>query len=101
MIGIWERLDIAVTNFHDGAFDVSVPPYRVDVKQEADIVEEILRIYGLNNIELTDEAGTDFISGFPSKDINKFRESIGLLLASNGFYEIMTNFAHAHQLPQV
>ncbi len=91
MIGILERLDIAVTNFHDGAFDVSVPPYRVDVKQEADIVEEILRIYGLNNIELTDEAGTDFISGFPSKDINKFRESIGLLLASNGFYEIMTN----------
>ncbi len=91
MVGILERLDIAVTNMKDGAFDVSVPPYRVDVKQEADIVEEILRIYGLNNIELTDEAGTDFISGFPSKDINKFRESLGLLLAGNGFYEIMTN----------
>jgi phenylalanyl-tRNA synthetase beta chain len=89
--GILERLDIKVSNKKNGVFDVSVPAYRVDVKQEADIVEEILRIYGLNNIELRDEAGTDFISGFPANDINKFRQSVGTLLASNGFYEILTN----------
>jgi phenylalanyl-tRNA synthetase beta chain len=89
--GILERLDIRITAKGEGTFDVSVPPYRVDVKQEADIVEEILRIYGLNNIELSQEAGADFISGFPVKDINRFRQSVGTLLASNGFYEIMTN----------
>lgn len=89
--GILERLDIRVTNRRPGVFDVSVPPYRVDVKQEADIVEEILRIYGLNNIELADEVGADFISGFPAKDVDKYREAVGTLLAANGFYEIMTN----------
>lgn len=98
IIGILNRLDIQTTNIQQPAtnnqqptFDVSVPPYRVDVKQEADIVEEILRIYGLNNIELADEAGSDFISGFPAKDIDRFKQSVGTMLASNGFFEIMTN----------
>lgn len=98
ILGILNRLDIQtsnvqypITNNQYPTFEVSIPPYRVDVKQEADIVEEILRIYGLNNIELADEAGADFISGFPSKDIDRYKQSIGTLLASNGFFEIMTN----------
>ncbi len=71
----------------------------MDVKQEADIVEEILRIYGLNNIEERPNAGADFISGFPSKDPDKFKQSIGTLLASNGFFEIMTNsLTHAEYM---
>lgn len=89
--GILERLDISITNKTQTTFDVSVPPYRVDVKHEADIVEEILRIYGLNNIELSEVAGTDFISAFPAKDVDKFKKSVGEMLAANGFYEIMTN----------
>jgi phenylalanyl-tRNA synthetase beta chain len=89
--GILERLDIRVLNKKPGVFDVSVPPYRVDVKQEADIVEEILRIYGLNNIELSNEVGADFISGFPAKDMDRYKQAVGTMLASNGFYEIMTN----------
>ncbi len=96
IIGILERLDIQISNIEQrttniDSFEVSVPPYRVDVRQEADIVEEILRIYGLNNIELANEASADFISSFPSKDIDRFKQSVGTLLASNGFYEIMTN----------
>lgn len=91
ILGILNRLDIQTSNVQQHTFDVSVPPYRVDVKQEADIVEEILRIYGLNNIELANEAGSDFISGFPSKDVDNFKKSVGTMLASNGFYEIMTN----------
>jgi phenylalanyl-tRNA synthetase beta chain len=91
IFGILERLDIRIKDHKSGVFDVLVPPYRVDVKQEADIVEEILRIYGLNNIELSNEAGADFISGFPVKDPDKFKQAVGTLLASNGFYEIMTN----------
>jgi phenylalanyl-tRNA synthetase beta chain len=51
----------------------------------------VLRIYGLNNIPLATSAGADFISGFPEKDENNFRRSVGELLASNGFYEILTN----------
>ncbi len=73
------------------SFTVSVPPYRVDVTQEADIVEEILRIYGFNNIELSEIAGTDYLAEFPEKDINKFKRTLSALLVSNGFYEILTN----------
>lgn len=88
---ILENLDIQVTEKKEDHFTVTVPPYRVDVTQEADIVEEILRIYGLNNIELSDTAGADYISNFPEKDINKFKRTLGEMLVSNGFYELLTN----------
>jgi phenylalanyl-tRNA synthetase beta chain len=91
MFSILERLDIGVPQQTDDRFTVSVPPYRVDVVQEADVVEEILRIYGFNNIELKETAGTDFLAEFPEKDINKFRRTLGDLLTGNGFYEIVTN----------
>ena len=91
ILAILNRLDIQTSDIKNDAFDVSVPPYRVDVRQEADIVEEILRIYGLNNIELSEAVGADFISGFPRKCADRFKETVGGLLASNGFYEIMTN----------
>jgi phenylalanyl-tRNA synthetase beta chain len=88
---ILESLDIKVIEAKEDRFTVAVPPYRVDVTQEADIIEEVLRIYGFNNIELTANASTDFISSFPDKDINSFRNVLGQLLVSNGFYEIWTN----------
>ncbi|TXI71391.1 MAG: phenylalanine--tRNA ligase subunit beta, partial [Cyclobacteriaceae bacterium] len=91
VFAILEALDISVTNKKDDSYTVSVPPYRVDVIQEADISEEILRIYGLNNIELSDFAGSDFIAEFPEKDINKFRNTLSQMLVANGFYEIWTN----------
>lgn len=91
IFSILERLDIQVSEKTTDTFKVSVPPYRVDVMQEADIVEEILRVYGLNNIELSPIAGAEFISAFPEKDITKWKRAIGEMLAANGFYEIMTN----------
>ena len=104
IFGILQRLDIAIVEKSSERCKVSVPPYRVDVFQEADIVEDILRIYGLNNIELSNEASADFISPFPEKDINKYKRAIGEMLAANGFYEIMTNsltnaaYQQKHQL---
>ncbi len=91
IFSILESLDIKVSDKKEDRFTVSVPPYRVDVTQEADVVEEVLRIYGFNNIELTEIAGTDYLAEFPDKDINKYKKSIGEMLASNGFYEILTN----------
>lgn len=88
---ILESLDIAISDKQADQFTVSVPPYRVDVVQEADIAEEVLRIYGLNNIELSEFASSDFIAEFPVKDINKFKNTISQLLVGNGFYEIWTN----------
>jgi phenylalanyl-tRNA synthetase beta chain len=91
VFSILDRLDIQVISKHDDRYTVSVPPYRVDVTQEADIVEEILRIYGFNNIELAPNAGAEYLAEFPVKSVDKFRKSIGELLTGNGFYEIWTN----------
>ncbi|GHN00628.1 phenylalanine--tRNA ligase beta subunit [Cytophagales bacterium WSM2-2] len=91
IFSILERLEIKTSNKTEDGFTASVPPYRVDVFQEADIVEEILRIYGLNNIELSDKASSEFIASFPEKDMTKFKKSVGAMLVANGFYEILTN----------
>ena len=91
MFSILEYLDIKIVDKKEDRFKVSVPPYRVDVTQEADVVEEILRIYGFNNIELSEIAGTDYLASFPEKDMNTYKKSIGEMLAANGFYEILTN----------
>jgi len=88
---ILNRLDIEVINKKEDRYTASIPPYRVDVQQQADVTEEILRIYGFNNIELKDYVGSDFIAEFPEKDINKFKNTIGQLLVGNGFFEIWTN----------
>jgi phenylalanyl-tRNA synthetase beta chain len=88
---ILNRLDIEITDSQADHFTVSVPPYRVDVVQEADVIEEVLRIYGFDNVELSTFAQSDFIAEFPEKDINKFKNTLGQLLVSNGFYEIWTN----------
>jgi len=91
IFSILDRLEIKVLEKGRDSFTVSVPPYRVDVTQEADVVEEILRIYGFNNITLSEIASTDYLSSFPEKDPNKYKRTIGELLVANGFYEIWTN----------
>ena len=91
VFAILNRLDIGVTEKHDDRYTVSVPPYRVDVEQEADIIEEILRIYGVNNIELSETAGAEYLADFPVKNPDRYKRSIGELLVANGFYEIWTN----------
>jgi phenylalanyl-tRNA synthetase beta chain len=91
IFSILERLDIEVVNFADDHYTVSVPPYRVDIMEEADIVEEILRIYGFNNIELTASTRTDFLATFPANDIDKYKQALAALLNGNGYFEIWTN----------
>jgi phenylalanyl-tRNA synthetase beta chain len=91
IFSILEGLEILVIDKKQESFTVSVPPYRVDVTQEADVVEEILRIYGFNNIELSEIAGTDYLAEFPDKDITKYKRTIAGLLTGNGYYEILTN----------
>src|SRR5690554_8029227 len=44
-------LDMKVTNITDKGLGLSIPPYRVDVQREIDVIEEVLRVYGFNNIK--------------------------------------------------
>ncbi|MFC5411201.1 phenylalanine--tRNA ligase subunit beta [Larkinella bovis] len=88
---ILESLDIQVRDQTAEGFTATVPPYRVDVEREADVIEEILRIYGLDNVPLSDHLSADFLSEFPETDPDQLQERTSQLLAANGFYETMTN----------
>lgn len=88
---ILTSLDIQIQNETPEGFLASVAPYRVDVTREADVIEEILRIYGFDNIELSENLATDFLSGFPIVDPDRQKLRIANLLAANGFNETMAN----------
>jgi phenylalanyl-tRNA synthetase beta chain len=67
---------------------LEIPQYKTDVTREQDVIEEILRIYGYNNVEipLTLKSALSFSNGL-NKD--KIQNTIADLLASNGFSEMM------------
>lgn len=88
---ILESLDIRLTDKTDVGFTAIVPPYRVDVQREADIVEEVLRIYGYNNIELKDTLSSTFLSEFPQRDSDAIELEVSRILSGAGFNEIVTN----------
>ncbi len=88
---ILESLDIAIQDKTEVGFTAIVPTYRVDVLREADVIEEILRIYGFNNIDLSENMGTDYLAEFPVIDKDKLQVKVTDTLASKGYYEVITN----------
>ncbi|CAG4994947.1 Phenylalanine--tRNA ligase beta subunit [Dyadobacter sp. CECT 9275] len=88
---ILNKLDIELKDITESGFTAVVPPYRVDVQREADIIEEILRIYGFGQVELSESLSSDFISEFPVNDPEKLKLRISEQLAAKGFIETITN----------
>ena len=87
---ILSLLDIAILAEKGDNLTLEIPTYRVDVKREADVVEEILRIYGYNNVEITSHVNSTLTySGKPNRE--KAFNAIADLLSSNGYAEIMCN----------
>ncbi|MDX5443722.1 MAG: phenylalanine--tRNA ligase subunit beta [Hymenobacteraceae bacterium] len=84
-------LEILIADEKEDELLLSIPPHKVDVKREADVIEEILRIYGFNNIVLKDHLSADFLAQFPNPDPELIRKQISVQLAGQGFHEIMTN----------
>ncbi len=83
-------LDIVILKEEGDVLSLEVPAYRVDVKQEADVIEEILRIYGYNNVEINSHVNSTLTyTEKPDKELVVNRVSD--LLSSNGFSEIMCN----------
>jgi phenylalanyl-tRNA synthetase beta chain len=70
---------------------LSVPPHKVDVTREADIIEEILRIYGYNHVALRPHNAASFLAKFPNPDPEIIRQNTARLLSGQGFSEIITN----------
>lgn len=88
---ILTRLDIPQENITEEGFVAIVPPYRVDVTREADVIEEIVRIYGFNNIEISESLSAGYMASFDEVDPVKYRREATVLLAASGFQEILTN----------
>jgi phenylalanyl-tRNA synthetase beta chain len=84
------NLDIKIVEETNEGLRLSVPPYRVDVKRPADVVEEILRIYGYNNVEIS-ETTRGTLSYIEKPDREKVVNTVADWLSSNGFNEMMTN----------
>lgn len=87
---ILQSLDFKIVNINDEGLDLRVPPYRIDVSRQADVIEEILRIYGFNNIPISENLNSS-LSYLEKPDKDKILNSIANLLVSNGFNEIMSN----------
>ncbi len=86
---ILASLDIKINNQTESGLGLTIPSYRVDVTREADIVEEILRVYGYNNIKTSDKLNTSL--SFSGKNNEKLENIISQILIAQGFYETMAN----------
>ena len=83
-------LEITINNVTETGLGLTVPGYRNDVQREADIIEEILRVYGYNNIGITEKLNAS-ISNSSRYEDHKVQNVVGDQLVSQGFYEIMAN----------
>lgn len=90
VLAILKDLDIKVLSNKNKVLRLEIPSYRVDVRREIDVVEEVLRIYGYNNIDFPKQINSAAVfDDQPCK--NKFQKKVSSYLVSNGFFEIMNN----------
>jgi len=82
-------LDFEVTTETDDHLMLNVPQYRADVEREADVIEEVLRIYGLDNVPVTGKA--NFSVTYGKNTLDELRNILSDQLTAQGFFEIMTN----------
>ncbi len=83
-------LDIKVTNVTESGLGLMIPSYRVDVQREIDVIEEILRVYGYNNIQFTEKLNAT-ISNSSRTEEYKVQNIISDQLCAVGFNEMMAN----------
>ena len=87
---ILASLDIKVKNVTEAGMGLEVPSYRVDVQRQVDVIEEILRVYGYNNVAFSQKLNASIAITEAAAD-HTIQNTIGNALAAKGFYEILTN----------
>ncbi|MDX9881689.1 MAG: phenylalanine--tRNA ligase subunit beta [Prolixibacteraceae bacterium] len=83
-------LEIKIEEETETGLSLRIPPYRVDVKREADIIEDILRIYGYNNVEIPVSVNAS-LQYLAKPDPHAIRNLISEMLTAQGFNEIWSN----------
>lgn len=84
-------LEMQITGHTDNSVNLLVPTYRVDVQRPCDVAEDILRIYGYNNVEFSQTLHSSLSYKKFSDSSNQLRELISNQLTSVGFNEILNN----------
>lgn len=84
-------LEMEITGHEDNAVNLLVPTYRVDVQRPCDVVEDVLRIYGYNNVEFSSELHSSLSFKTMTDSSNDLRELISNQLSATGFNEILNN----------
>lgn len=87
---IAESLDMVVEVENEKGMLLRIPPYRVDVQREADVIEEILRIYGFNRVEIGSGVQST-LSWSEKPDRERIVNMVSDLLTDNGFFEMKSN----------
>ncbi|HBR53710.1 MAG TPA: phenylalanine--tRNA ligase subunit beta, partial [Flavobacteriaceae bacterium] len=87
---ILTSLDIKINNVTEAGLGMTIPAYRNDVTREADVIEEILRVYGYNNIKFTEKLNASIAANQLIEDY-QIQNKIGNQLTALGFYEMMGN----------
>ena len=87
---ILASLEIKVNSISDAGLGLIIPSYRVDVQREIDVIEEILRVYGYNNIKFSDKLNAT-VSNAPRTEDYKVQNVVASQLNSQGFNEMMAN----------
>lgn len=84
-------LEITIADRREGEIDLLVPTYRVDVQRPCDVVEDVLRVYGYNNIEISDRVHSSLSYKTFTDSANDLRRLISEQLTAAGFNEILNN----------
>jgi phenylalanyl-tRNA synthetase beta chain len=87
---ILTSLEIDIVGSTDNSLSLAVPPYRVDVQREADVIEEILRIYGYNNVPVDNHVNST-IQYSVSPNPENVKNMISDMLVAQGFNEMWSN----------
>ena len=87
---IVEALEVKIEKEEGDVWSVAVPPYRVDVQREADLIEDILRIYGYNNVEVSEKVNST-LSYVQKPDKTRLTNLVADMLTARGYTEIMSN----------
>lgn len=90
IVEILRNLEIEIVSQSEEGLKVRVPAYRVDVQRPADLVEEILRIYGYNNVEIPTHVNST-LSYEQKPNYDRMRNMVSDMLSAVGFAEVMNN----------
>ncbi len=87
---IVQDLEMEIIEDREDGLKLLVPTFKVDVTREVDVIEEILRIYGYNQIKFEDKIHSS-VSLRPKPDLEKIQNEISDYLVAKGFAEMMNN----------